>query len=200
MKLLIKSISISIVLTIIFSMIPFTAKCDEISHDVFRLHILANSDSKADQDLKLKVRDNILKFARANFKGFTSKDDAIEVTEQNLPEIKKIAEKTIHDNGYDYKVTAQLTDMYFNTRIYDNITMPAGKYRALRILIGSGKGHNWWCVMFPPICIGAATQTSTLDNTLNSNEQDVVENGTKYQVKFKVVEYYYDVVSWFNSL
>lgn len=198
MKLLIKALSAGMVLTIIFSVIPFSASCTQLWEDVFRLHILANSDSAEDQALKLKIRDNILAFSSEKFDSAKNKSDVITITQNNLDAIINTAKKTIAEEGYDYDVRAEITEMYFDTRVYDNITMPAGKYKALRLLIGSGSGKNWWCVMFPPICIGASTDSTTLEDTLDSDEIDVVENGQKYEYKFKIVEYYEKIVSWFS--
>ena len=153
MKLLIKSLCIAFVLTVIYSVIPFQAECEQISEEVFRLHILANSDSAEDQALKLKVRDALLEYTDMLFDKAADSDEAENIARENLKTLQTVAQNVVYENGYDYKVNAQVVKMYFNTRYYDNYTMPAGIYDALRITVGDGKGHNWWCVMYPSICI-----------------------------------------------
>ncbi|MCH5297308.1 MAG: stage II sporulation protein R [Ruminococcus sp.] len=188
MKLFIKSACIAFVLTVIYSVIPFEAQCSELSKDVFRLHILANSDSKADQSLKIKVRDKVLEFTEDLFNSASSKEEAESIISDNLQSISNVAYQTVIDNGYDYKVTAQITNMYFSTRYYEEYTLPSGMYDALRITIGEGEGHNWWCVMYPSICISSAQdKDSKAKEVFDENEYDIVRN-EQYQYKFKIVE------------
>ncbi len=198
MKLLIKSLCIAFVLTVFYSVIPFEAECNEISTEVFRLHILANSDSEEDQSLKLKVRDTLLKYTDEIFNSASSRQEAESIAKDNLKNIEKIAQNEVYANGYDYLVKAEVVKMYFNTRYYDRYTMPAGMYDALRITIGSGEGHNWWCVMYPSICISSAIETDKkVENTFSENQQKIVK-GNDYQYKFKVVEIFEKFVSFFE--
>ncbi len=175
--------------TVIMSTVGFARTCTEIRSDVIRLHILANSDNAYDQNLKLKVRDAVLKEGADIFSGNTTKTEALKSISVNKDRLKNIAEKTIRENGYSYKATVRLEDEYFETRSYGEITMPAGKYTAVRILIGSGEGKNWWCVMFPPLCLPAAKGEAYVDTFLNGNEVEVVKAQPKYEPRFKIVEW-----------
>ena len=165
----------------------------DLSQNIVRLHILANSDSKEDQELKLKVRDAILKHSRSES---TSKDDV----SHNLDVYKEIAEKTILENGYNYSVEAEYGNFAFPTKEYKNIRLPAGNYDAVRIKIGNSNGKNWWCVMFPPLCFvdGTTTVSDTqnkLNSSLNKESYDIItahsdENKIPFEIKFKIVEFY----------
>ena len=198
MKLIIKSACIAFVLTVIYSMIPFRTECKEISNEVFRLHILANSDEDYDQQLKLKVRDKVLIYTESLFESAQSKEEAENLISNNLQDICNTAQKEVTDNGYDYSVTAQITKMYFTTRTYESYTLPSGMYDALRITIGSGEGRNWWCVMYPSICISSEkSQDEAARETFNDNQYDIVKN-EKYEYKFKIVEIFEKICSYFN--
>lgn len=198
MKLIIKSACIAFVLTVIYSMIPFRTECKEISDEVFRLHILANSDEDYDQQLKLKVRDKVLLYTESLFEKARSKEEAENLISNNLQDICNTAQKEVTDNGYDYTVTAQITKMYFTTRTYESYTLPSGMYDALRITIGSGEGRNWWCVMYPSICISSEkSQDEAARETFNDNQYDIVKN-EKYEYKFKIVEIFEKICSYFN--
>ncbi len=198
MKLFIKSACIAFVLAVVYSLIPFQAQCSDISDEVFRLHILANSDSEADQSLKLKVRDKVLLYTQSLFEKAKTKEEAESLISDNLQSISNTAYKEVLDNGYDYTVKAEITNMYFTTRYYDNYTLPSGMYDALRITIGSGKGHNWWCIMFPSICISSEEDKDEKAKEVFDNQQyDIVKN-EKYQYKFKVVEIFEKICSCFS--
>ena len=168
--------------------LPFVNSCEELSGDVLRVHILANSDSAADQSLKLGVRDRVLRECSDYFNGCDDKAEAIRITRTHLSEIERIAASEIKRRGFDYPVTAQVGEMYFNTRYYDDFTMPAGQYDALRLTIGDGEGQNWWCVMYPSLCVGAASETEMKDQ-LDDGEYEVV-TADKYDFRFKLVEYW----------
>lgn len=198
MKLIIKSACIAFVLTVIYSMIPFRTECKEISDEVFRLHILANSDEDYDQQLKLKVRDKVLLYSESLFEKARSKEEAENLISNNLQDICNTAQKEVTDNSYDYTVTAQITKMYFTTRTYESYTLPSGMYDALRITIGSGEGRNWWCVMYPSICISSEkSQDEAARETFNDNQYDIVKN-EKYEYKFKIVEIFEKICSYFS--
>lgn len=197
MKLFIKSACIAFVLTVIYSVIPFETQCSEISEDVFRLHILANSDSDEDQSLKLKVRDEVLEYTEDLFNSASSKEEAEKIISDNLQSISNVAYRTLLENGYDYTVTAEITNMYFTTRYYESYTLPSGMYDALRITIGEGEGHNWWCVMYPSICISSVEEKdSKAKEVLNDGEYDIVRN-EQYQYKLKIVEMFEKICSLF---
>ncbi|HIQ79767.1 MAG TPA: stage II sporulation protein R [Candidatus Scatavimonas merdigallinarum] len=199
MKLLIKSAAFGLALTILFSGLYFHAECKVISNSVLRLHILANSDSEEDQALKLRVRDAVLEEAGALFSSAHSKEDAAKLAKAGLSKIEEIAQACITEQGYNYTVRAELTSMFFQTRIYDHIAMPAGVYDALRITIGSGQGHNWWCVMYPPICLPAAEKKDELEDVLEKEQIDILENQPKYEIKFKIVEIFESIANFFTN-
>ncbi|MCH5298180.1 MAG: stage II sporulation protein R [Ruminococcus sp.] len=198
MKLLFKSFAIAFVLSVIFSMIPFSAQCKNVSDNVFRLHILANSDSESDQNLKLKVRDKVLEYTENLYKSAVDLQNAEQLTKESLQDIANVAQKEVLRNGYSYPVSAEVKKVHFNTRCYDNVTMPSGDYEALRITIGEGKGHNWWCVMYPSLCVGAATNYEELKNKTADDEYRIMTDGG-YNIQFKVVEYFQNIVNFFHS-
>lgn len=184
-----KRFEVSIILALIFSLLlsftSFSAHCNEIENGVLRLHILANSDSDADQTLKLKVRDSILENSEDIFKNAGSKQEALNKAKNSLPQIVSTARSVINENGYNYTVTGEVCKCFFNTREYENFTLPAGYYDAVRIKIGKAEGKNWWCVLFPEVCLSAS---ANLDKTLSEGSVDTVKNARNYKVRFKVVE------------
>lgn len=170
----------------------FEESYSDITETVFRLHILANSDSEADQQLKLKVRDAVLEETSYIFEGKGSAKESAEAAEKHLSEIKSVAERVIMENGYDYSVQCEVTDMDFDCRVYDKITMPAGHYKALRITIGEADGKNWWCVMFPPLCLPAVTNIdealAECDGVFTAEELDMLQNPENYECRFYILE------------
>lgn len=198
MKRLEISLLIALVFGIVLSMSALNVECDQIRESVLRMHVLANSDNETDQNLKLKVRDRLLEVSNDIYSNAKDREDAIECTESNLALLQSEAQKVVIDNGYDYPVSVELEDTYFNTRTYGDITLPAGEYKALRVIIGEGAGHNWWCVMFPPLCISAASDDEAqLDDVLTTEQMELVE-GTQYEAKFKCVEWYEEIKQYFN--
>lgn len=186
--LLIKSAIIAFVLTVIYSVIPFQAVCTEIPNDVFRFHILANSDTEEDQVLKLKVRDKVLERTKILFDTANSKSDAEEFVKANLETIEKIAQNEVYKNGYNYPVKAEVVNMHFDTRYYESYTLPSGMYDALRITIGNAKGHNWWCVMYPSICISTVDEGKDRAKDALSDDEYSVVTDDKVEYKFFIVE------------
>ena len=197
MKLLFKSMICGFIISCLLSMTGFCSVCEDIQKDVFRLHILANSDTHQDQTLKLKVRDGILDYTAELFKNCQSREQAIETAEKNLDSIKAKCQALIIENGFDYGVEVYTTKMDFNTRVYKNFTLPAGKYEALRIVIGSGQGHNWWCMIYPALCIPCA-QKEQPESSLDSSEMDVISNSEQYEIKFRLVEIFENICSLFE--
>ena len=174
------------------SMADFAANCKNIRNNTIRLHIGANSDSAEDQRIKLAVRDAVLEQYSAQLMG-QNKSDALQNTENLLESIESTANALLLEQGSNCSATAELVEMYFATTQYENLTMPAGKYDALRITIGEAEGHNWWCVMFPPLCIPAATKSDAviiereLYNRFGSSAE-IVKSSPKYEVRFAVLE------------
>lgn len=198
-----RKIEISLLFGLIFSLCisvsGFEQRCQSVRDEVFRLHIKANSDSEYDQGLKLKVRDSIIELSEGLFCESKNKDDAIKTAKENLPAIIETAENTLKENGCDLKVSARVDKSLFDTRVYGDITMPAGYYNSLVLEIGEGKGKNWWCVMFPQMCVPAAESTTELSQVLDTSQMDLVEGGEKYVVRFKCIEMYEEIVNYFKS-
>ncbi|MBQ1412970.1 MAG: stage II sporulation protein R [Clostridia bacterium] len=194
-----KRIEISILLALVFgailSMTAANMESREIRGSVLRLHVLANSDSESDQALKLKVRDRLLTVSRTLYADADSRDEAIARTREELPRLQAEAERVLRENGSQDGVRVVLEDTYFTTRTYGDVTLPAGEYTAVRVMIGQAKGHNWWCVMFPPLCLSAAeeepdaAESLCLEDVLSGEEMDFVEGGG-YEPRFKCVELY----------
>ena len=184
------SVTVGIVVAILFSICSFAKTSEEIRSDVLRLHVIANSDTSVDQNLKLRLRDYILQEGKDVFNGSVNVENAVEKIEPVLPELEKSAKAFVNQAGFDYDVKISLSNEYFTTRTYETVTLPAGKYLALRVVIGSGEGHNWWCVMFPPMCVPAADKKDEIENVFSEKEIKLVESKPKYEPRFKVVEIY----------
>ena len=153
-----------------------------IYEDTVRLHILANSDSDEDQELKLRLRDEILKKYGKTLSVFENVDEAKTELNSRLDEIKLFADEKMREWGYAYECTATLSEEWYETRDYEDFSLPQGYYSSLRIIIGEGEGKNWWCVMFPPLCLDAAVSTPKY-----TAEEEVLIS-KKYNIKFKLLE------------
>lgn len=158
---------------------------EQISNKVFRLHILANSDSTYDQNIKLMLKNYILENTQDIIGGKTL-DEAIENAKNNTKEITDMCNEYLKSKGFYYKVKVNVVKEYFKTRVYDDFTLPAGRYNSLKIEIGEGKGHNWWCIVFPSVCLSACTES--MGDYLTDDEMSLVSN--TYSPKFKIVEIY----------
>ncbi len=165
----------------------FAQDCAQIQQDVIRLHILANSDSEEDQRLKLTVRDAILERTSDIFGTPHTKGEAQSIARENLETVEEIARETLAQQGCDFQVEAQLVNMFFTTRHYDGFDLPAGRYDAIRVTIGEGAGQNWWCVVFPPMCISMAQPAESAQIA-----QEILALGETpaYRPKLAVVEWY----------
>ena len=179
-----------LVLCLLLSLCGFYGRITGVRESVVRLHILANSDSEEDQALKLKVRDAVVEAAAGWLDDAQDADEALALAQARLPQLTAIAQQTVTDAGYDYPVNATLCRMYFTTRQYDAVTLPAGVYEAVRFTIGSGEGKNWWCVVYPPLCAGAAMERKTLDDVLDGKQVALVTGAERFRVRFKVVEWW----------
>lgn len=167
--------------TLFIAVMPTEAE-GAIYGDTVRLHILANSDSEEDQSVKLILRDAILEKYGKSLSLFESVDNAEEELSVLLPEIKTFSDGVLKDVGYDGETTVTLGEEWYDTREYENFTLPCGYYTSLRILIGEGEGKNWWCVMFPPLCLDVAVAESKY-----TPEEEILIS-KKYNVKFKILE------------
>ena len=171
----------------------------DIANSVFRLHVIANSDTEEDQNLKYMVRDNLLKYMNSICENCKTKEDAIAIVEKNKTAFEQIAMNTIKEEGYNYSVTINIGNFEFPTKNYGDISLPAGYYDALRVEIGEAKGRNWWCVMFPPLCFvdissGVVPDESKefMKNNLSEEEFALVSNQSdnEIQFKFKLLEFF----------
>lgn len=168
----------------------FAQQCEDIRSEVLRLHIPANSDSEYDQTMKLKLRDFVLEKYGQRLSDSGTLAAAREEVTSLLSEIERDCCGFLAANGADYTAKAELCEMYFTTRVYENVTLPAGTYEALRITLGSGEGKNWWCVMFPPLCIPAASEVrekaeNALPDVLVSSRES-----EKVEIKFAIFEFF----------
>lgn len=174
-----------------------SAVSNNISNSVFRLHVIANSDSSEDQNLKYIVRDNLIHYMNSLTENITSKDEAIKIAKEHEQDFYQIAKNTILENGYNYDVKINIGNSYFPTKHYGDISLPAGYYDALKVEIGSASGQNWWCVMFPPLCFvdmstGIVPDESkqTIKDNMPDEEYALVSdsNNPSVNFKFKLVE------------
>lgn len=187
-----------LVCAIVLSFARFDARCNELRQGVLRLHIVANSNSNIDQNLKLAVRDEILKNSTEIFKDCHTVDDAIITANNSIQAINEIANNIIKQNGFDYASSVSVGDRYFNTREYDTFTLPAGTYKSLVVDLGEARGENWWCVVFPCVCVGSATDAD-LDDAVSGDAANTAENADKYEIKFKTAEIYEKIKKIFSK-
>ena len=174
----------------------------DISNSVFRLHVIANSDSVEDQNLKYLVRDALLEYMNNIAVNATSKGDVIQIANSHISEFEQIAKKVINENGYDYPVQIEIGNFSFPTKEYGDISLPSGYYDAMKVQIGEADGQNWWCVMFPPLCFiditsGVVEDSSkeTLQNNLSDEEYALISDSDNIGIKFKfkIVEFFKNV-------
>ena len=194
-------ITILLIAFIIVSAISYVSAVSEnIANSVFRLHVIANSDSEEDQNLKSIVRDNLIEYMNSLTSGISSKQAAIEIAKEHKQDFYNIAKKTIEDNGYDYDVNIEIGNSYFPTKYYGDISFPAGYYDALKVEIGKASGQNWWCVMFPPLCFvdmstGIVPEESkeTIKDNLPEEEYALISDthNNSINFKFKLIEFFY---------
>lgn len=136
----------------IFSVSYYYCLQQQYAQEIIRFHVIAHSDSIADQRLKLAVRDVIVQEMKARFAAAETKEQAVAITKAGLKDIQSIAQREINRQGYHYPVTVAYGDYPFPQKSYQDLTLPAGNYQAVRVTIGDGRGENWWCVLFPPLC------------------------------------------------
>ena len=193
-------LSIGLALTLIICVIYGSIVQDQIADSVVRLHIVANSNSDADQEVKLKIRDAILEYVSEEYPNGATKEEAAKHLKGNLAEIEEIAIDVLKKSGFDHMVSANYGVYSFPTKEYDGLALPAGKYEAVRVELGQAKGENWWCIMFPPLCVADASSLKLdeeamgqlKDGLSHENYQLITEinegNSGKIKVKFRIVE------------
>lgn len=196
-KVLLGVVAIFLSIHTAFSCTYFASAAGSVRNDVVRLHILANSDSAEDQAVKLKVRDALLECNTKILSNGVSSENAHIYFDESKAELLKTAQKVLKENGFLYNATLTLEKEYFETRQYGTLTFPAGEYLAVKVILGEGDGHNWWCVMFPPLCVPAAESadihTEKTDGYLTVAGEDIVNGGNKYVMKFKLLELYEEI-------
>ena len=170
---------------------------EEIYDTVVRLHVLANSDSAADQELKLKVRDRVIELVSPAVEDCTTQSEAIAAIGSIMDELELAAEEVVISEGYDYDVSLLIGEEYYPTKTYETCAFPEGEYVSLRVCIGEAEGQNWWCCLFPPLCLSAASDTSAQSNAeafisvgLTGDQYKLITESNKpqYKVRFKILE------------
>lgn len=182
------SIIFAFLCSVFLSFANFNAACEELRQNVLRLHIVANSNSKFDQALKLKIRDAILEESSGVFENVRDLDGAVAAAQNDIERFCNIANRVIKENNAGYLATAYIGDSYFETRVYDDFTLPAGVYKSLIVSLGKAKGKNWWCVIFPEVCI--PTAMGDLEQTVSSESSQIAKQPQGYVMRFKIVEIY----------
>ena len=175
---------------------------DALAQKMIRLHVIANSDSDADQALKLEVRDKVLDFTTTVLQRSADMEDAQVRLRAELTRIETIARREIAAQGYDYPVTAQLASAEFPLKEYDGFSLPAGEYMALRLVIGEGEGRNWWCVVYPPLCTAAAAdmpQTAIQAGLTDDDVSLITGEDTGYVLRFRSVELWEQLRQWLGK-
>ena len=177
------------------------AVSSDIEKSVFRLHVLANSDSKEDQTLKYEVRDALIEYMNTLCINVEKKEEAMQIASSHQEEFKQIAEKVIKEKGYTYPVSVEIGNFSFPTKNYGDVSLPAGYYDALRVKIGEAQGQNWWCVMFPPLCFvnvssGIVPEESKelMKQELNDEEYAIVTKEEDSEIQFKI-----GLIEWFMN-
>ena len=196
--LLLLIVSVSFLLLSAYSYV--NAVSNNLADSVFRLHVIANSDSEEDQNLKYKVRDSLIEYMNTLTNNMNTKDEVIQIAKEHIQDFKNIAQNVVKENGNDYEVNIEIGNFSFPTKTYGDISFPAGFYDALKVEIGKAEGQNWWCVMFPPLCFvdvtsGVVPEESkeNLEENLGDEEYSIIsdteENGFT-SIKFKIIEFF----------
>ena len=190
-----------LILFLILSAFSYAYAVNEnLSDNVFRLHVIANSDSKEDQDLKYKVRDSLIAYMESLTSNASTKEEVIKIASTHIEDFQNIANQVVKDNGFNYDVKVEISNFSFPTKQYGDISLPAGFYDALKVQIGEANGQNWWCVMFPPLCFVDVTSgivpeesKENLENNLNEEEYQLISSNDDSSIinfKFKIVEFF----------
>ena len=199
--LLLLIVSVAFLLLSAYSYV--NAVSNNLADSVFRLHVIANSDSEEDQNLKYKVRDCLINYMNTLTNDLNTKDEVIEIAHEHIDDFKNIAQNVVEENGYNYEVNIEIGNFSFPTKTYGDISFPSGFYDALKVKIGKAEGQNWWCVMFPPLCFvdvtsGVVPEESkeNLEENLGDEEYSIIsdtdENGIT-NIKFKIIEFFENI-------
>ena len=199
--LLLLIVSVAFLLLSAYSYV--NAVSNNLADNVFRLHVIANSDSEEDQNLKYKVRDSLIGYMNTLTNDMNTKDEVIKIAGKHIQDFKDIAQNVVEENGYNYEVNVEIGNFSFPTKTYGDISFPSGFYDALKVEIGKAEGQNWWCVMFPPLCFvdvssGVVPEESkeNLEANLGDEEYSIIsdseENGLT-SIKFKIIEFFENI-------
>lgn len=199
--LLLLIVSVAFLLLSAYSYV--NAVSNNLADSVFRLHVIANSDSEEDQNLKYKVRDSLIGYMNTLTNDMNTKDEVIKIAGKHIQDFKDIAQNVVKENGYNYEVNVEIGNFSFPTKTYGDISFPSGFYDALKVEIGKAEGQNWWCVMFPPLCFvdvssGVVPEESkeNLEANLGDEEYSIIsdseENGLT-SIKFKIIEFFENI-------
>lgn len=173
-----------------------------LSQQFVRLHVIANSDSQDDQTMKLAVRDAILSYAEQILPSGLSMEETQAALAAQLDTLESIGEQAVRAYGADYSVAVSLTDAHFPTKVYEDFSLPAGTYRALRVVIGDGAGENWWCVVFPPLCLGAVSEDAATEAMAYGVDEEsarlITGENEGYILKFKCLEWWDNLTEEFK--
>lgn len=179
-------VPVFLTLCVVFTVLaPTVHTAENISGKILRLHILANSDSAEDQNIKLMLKEFFLENTTELFAGKTL-DENIKIASDNKAELEDMCNKFLVENGSAHKARVTVEEEFFSTRVYDDFTLPAGVYNSVKIEIGQGDGHNWWCIVFPSVCLYSCSET--MQDYLSEDEMQLVDGG--YTPKFKIIEIY----------
>lgn len=190
-------------LSILFPAASALSDGEQIRNSVIRLHVLANSDDPTDQENKLLVRDRLLSAVDGLTDGFTDRTDAESAIREQIPELTELCTSVLREAGSEDSVLITLTEEYYPTREYENLRLPAGRYLSLRVILGAGEGHNWWCVLFPPVCTSSAKADEELAEvgfTPNQVRMLTDEEDVHYVIRFKIVEVVSELKERFRTL
>ena len=175
---------------------------ENLSNNVFRLHVIANSDSTEDQELKYKVRDSLISYMKTITNTNNTKEEVIEIAKMHIKDFENIAKTVIKENGYNYDVKVEIGNFSFPTKTYGDISFPAGFYDALKVEIGKSQGQNWWCVMFPPLCFVDVTSgivpdesKQIMQDNLGEEEYSIISDHESNDIKFK-----FSLIEFFKNI
>lgn len=166
---------------------------NQLSGELVRLHVIANSDCDSDQSAKLKVRDSVLTILTPELEGVRSLNEAEAVIDKAIPQLNEAAAQSLKESGKYYPANAKLCVESYPTRNYDGFSLPAGDYVSLQIILGEGKGHNWWCVVFPPLCMTTVEDKDAFSGLPKDSEKLITSDKGGYKVKFRIIELYGEI-------
>lgn len=197
----IKKWEMGLAILLIFTLVSslrVSAQQRALSDKLIRLHVVANSDTDADQALKLETRDAILAYLGDLLEDVSSRDEAAQCIQEHLAEIEHVAQNVVRNAGYDYVVTARLAKEDSPTKVYETFALPAGVYTSLRVTIGSGAGQNWWCVLYPPLCTASALDSDSAAMLTDDEINLITGGGGEYVIRFKCMEFLAQVKALFK--